>query len=124
MKRSRTKTIRFALAEDDTCVRVLLAMDGKPILDLEYEQAPKVIVRHPIARPEELFDHARYFAKRNPEMGDETAWLKRYIASREKDLLTEILTIRKALRKISRIMDNANTAKRLMRERTGKSKPK
>jgi len=124
MKRSPKKSIRFTLSEDDACVRVLLAMDGKPILDLEHEQVPPVVVRHPIARAEELLGHAQYFVKRNPEMGDETAWFKVYIASREKDLLTEIVTIRKALHKIARIMDNANKAKKLMRGLAGERKRK
>jgi hypothetical protein len=109
----KKKTLEFALTEDDILVRAVLAVDGSRILDFEIEEAPSVTARHPRAGEGELLETAVYWSRRNPAMGKPAAWLAFYVASREKDVVKQILEIRKALRKIAGAMRNAKMAKKL-----------
>lgn len=106
-------TLKFALSEDKSSVRAVLASDGKVLLNFESEEAPSATVRHPKARESELLESAVYWSRRDPASGSTADWLDFYVASREKYVAKQILEIRKALRKISGAMRNAITAKKV-----------
>ncbi|HLC41730.1 MAG TPA: hypothetical protein VJO34_08900 [Methylomirabilota bacterium] len=108
-------TIQFALNEEDDVVRAVLSVDEVLVLNLENQQAPRVIERHPKMNKREF----RELAERDRGTGKPAAVLDRYIASREKDMLGHMLDIRKALRRIAGAMRNANIARKVKRDLAG-----
>jgi hypothetical protein len=108
--------IEFALTEERDIVRAVLSVDGTRVLNLENIEAPRVTVRHPKTNETELRDLAAYWASRNPATPTPAEVLEEYIASREKDMLKQILDIRKVLRRLAGTMRNADIARKVMSE--------
>jgi hypothetical protein len=108
------KGLRFALSEDGENVTAALVVDGLRVVEFENEQAPRVNVRHPKAKENELRDMADYWSRRDVNLkGSPAAVLDKYIADRERDIATYVLKIRKHLRQIAGAARNASLARKV-----------
>ena len=112
MARAKKTTIQFSLDEEDHSLQAVLKVNGTRLVDVDVQQVPTVIVRHPKAQEDELLDHATYWARRSPKTwSDPATWLDDYIASREEKLMNRIADIRRLLRAMEAHARNANVAK-------------
>lgn len=95
--------IEFALSEQKGLVKALLAIEGELVLDYENKEAKAVRVILPLPEKDKLLESAKFWIEKDKRYKDVAAWLDFYLRSREREIFEEIQTIRKSIKKLSRI---------------------
>jgi hypothetical protein len=99
----KKKTIEFVLNEQTGFVNVLLASEGKLVLDYENIEVKAVRVIYPLPQKDKMLENAKFWIEKDKRFKDVAAWLDFYITAREKDIFEEIQKTRKSINKLCRI---------------------
>lgn len=95
-------TIELALNEKKGLVKVLLARDGKLVLDYENTKAKAVRIRFGLPQKEILLKSAAYYVQRGMKK-DLVDWFDSYIRSREREIFEQVQEIRKSIKRLVKI---------------------
>lgn len=112
---TKSRRTEFTLNEREQFVRAALHLDGVLVLNLEAKDAPLARIRSGTPDVRRLLMLAEGFSSDHSWEGGADGWLDSYIRSRHKEVANEILSIRKAIKRIGAAMHNiqiAQTAKK------------
>lgn len=113
-EKNKHKSMEFSIRDNGTYVEAQLFIDGKQVLDYTNEEAKPVKVIAPLLNKTTFWDNLCHFAKHDPHKKTVEQQFDFYMSCRELDVFDQVQEIRKAIKRISRQLENVALAKKFI----------
>lgn len=111
--------MKFVIEEREGDIYVVLIVDDILLLDFKNKLAPNVRVRQGVVNIDKLLEAAVYWSSTDSRYGGPDGWIDFYNNCRKKAVYTQVLEIRKAIKRIEGTIKNmliAHQAKKRLKD--------
>ncbi len=102
--------MKFVIEEREGNIHAVLVVDDTLLLDFKNELAFPVRVRQGVVNTDKLLEAAVYWSSKDSRYGGPDGWIDFYNKCRKKVVYTQVLEIRKAIKRIEGTIKNMQVA--------------